>query len=102
MITVVHKDSPITISATRFYIGRPSPLGNPFKIGAHGTREQVIHRYEQWLAKRELDNLAVSNEMKKILKFARIGDVELACYCAPLACHGDVIKKRVEYLLNQK
>lgn len=27
------------------YIGRPSLLGNPFKLGEHGTREKVIACY---------------------------------------------------------
>ena len=31
------------------YIGRPSLIGNPYRIGAHGTREQVIARYREWL-----------------------------------------------------
>jgi hypothetical protein len=31
------------------YIGRPSLLGNPFKIGQHGTRREVIQRYRAWL-----------------------------------------------------
>lgn len=31
------------------YIGRPSLLGNPFKIGQHGTREEVVQRYKAWL-----------------------------------------------------
>ncbi|RSM68963.1 hypothetical protein DL991_40905 [Amycolatopsis sp. WAC 01375] len=31
------------------YIGRGGKWGSPFKIGTHGTREQVIARYEQWL-----------------------------------------------------
>ena len=27
------------------YIGRGSPLGNPFVIGVHGTRKEVIDKY---------------------------------------------------------
>jgi hypothetical protein len=31
------------------YVGRPSPLGNPFALGRDGSREQVIARYRRWL-----------------------------------------------------
>ncbi len=31
------------------YIGRPSPLGNPYKIGEHGTRHEVLAKYRAWL-----------------------------------------------------
>ena len=31
------------------YIGRPSLLGNPFKIGKDRTRQEVIRKYGIWL-----------------------------------------------------
>ena len=102
MITVVRKDSPITQGVVRIYIGRPSPLGNPIKIGVHGTRDYVIQRYRQWLPKQELDSAAARAEMKNILYSAKRGNVELACHCKPFDCHGDVIKERIEYLLSQE
>jgi hypothetical protein len=75
------------------YVGRPSPLGNPYRVGQHGTREEIIARYEKWLgttdaALRELIRL---NEMDKAGR-----DLVLACWCAPLPCHADVIKKVIE------
>jgi len=64
------------------YIGRPSKWGNPFSIGKHGTREEVIELYRRYvLAKREM-LLAIRAELK--------GKI-LGCWCAPLACHGDVL-----------
>lgn len=63
------------------YIGRGSIWGNPFVIGRDGTREQVIQLYYDYL---------LSNEYL----LARIGDLKgkvLGCWCAPLACHGDVL-----------
>ena len=64
------------------YIGRPSKWGNPFVIGRDGTREQVIEQFRAYL---------LSNPT--LLEAARIelaGKV-LACWCAPLLCHGDVL-----------
>jgi hypothetical protein len=31
------------------YIGRPSLFGNPFEIGTHGSRDEVIDKYKSWL-----------------------------------------------------
>jgi hypothetical protein len=68
-------------------IMRPSKWGNPFVIGRDGNREQVISKYAEWIkthprliadAKRELNG-----------KY-------LVCCCAPLPCHGDVLKKIIE------
>lgn len=69
-------------SAFDVYVGRPSPYGNPFVIGRDGSRDEVIAKYRAWLmAKPELVAQA-----KRELK----GKV-LACWCAPLACHADVL-----------
>lgn len=83
------------------YIGRGSPLGNPFKIVANGyTRAQVISMYEEWLKNQILNgNKAIISEINRLLNIAANGDLILRCYCAPLPCHGDVIKKFLEELL---
>jgi len=46
MITVVNKRY---YRGGGVYIGRPSLLGNPFRIGEHGTRKEVIAKYRVWL-----------------------------------------------------
>lgn len=73
------------------YIGRPGPFGNPFVIGRDGTREEVITKYRRWLYERcERDanyRAAVASLRGKVL----------GCYCAPKACHGDVLTKAAEY-----
>jgi len=61
------------------YIGRPSIWGNPFIVGKHGTREEVIKKHEAYLRK----NLYLIANLYK-LAGKRIG-----CYCAPKPCHGD-------------
>lgn len=73
------------------YIGRPSPWGNPFtfKEGTSAkficpTREECIQKYEEWLmAQPELVAMAKTELKGKVL----------ACWCAPLACHGDILSK---------
>ena len=64
------------------YIGRPSIFGNPFVIGKDGNREQVIVKYKEYA----LNN----SKLLVAIKGLKDNDV-LGCYCAPLACHGDVI-----------
>ncbi len=80
------------------YIGRPSPLGNPYSIGRHGTRDEVIELYRVWLCARltKGDEPRVLVALDKIIGEVLAGyDVTLRCYCAPLPCHGDVIKELV-------
>lgn len=66
------------------YIGRPSVWGNPFKLGVHGsTREEVIAKYETWLLGK--DNKWLRDKLPELK-----GKI-LGCWCAPKACHGDVL-----------
>lgn len=62
-------------------IMRPSIWGNPFRIGLHGNREEVIQMFKERVSKQpHLIKLA-----KEKLKGKRLG-----CCCKPLPCHGDV------------
>lgn len=65
------------------YIGRPGPLGNPFRIGQHGTREEVIRLHMQYAR----DRILHDPEYKRIV--AACYGKRLGCYCSPLPCHGD-------------
>ena len=73
------------------YCGRPSKLGNPYNKWNHGSREQnieacakdvkwleVLEDFDDWVARKDIDNLY------------------LGCYCAPKACHCDIIKARID------
>jgi hypothetical protein len=63
------------------YIGRPSKWGNPFAIGRDGSRAQVIAKYRAWvLARPEL-----------VAALPELRGKTLGCWCAPQACHGDVL-----------
>lgn len=65
------------------YIGRGSPWGNPFPISnVHGGREIVIVKYEDWV-----------NGLPALLERAKreLKGKTLVCFCAPKACHGDVL-----------
>lgn len=64
------------------YIGRPSKYGNPFIIGKHGTREDVVQLYRQWIVLQPALYLSIRQELR---------GKDLVCFCSPLACHGDVL-----------
>ena len=64
------------------YIGRGSKWGNPFVIGKDGTRAEVIEKYGRWLADQHL----------LLRSLDELHDRDLLCFCAPLACHGDLLK----------
>lgn len=67
------------------YIGRPGKWGNPFKIGPHGSREDVIRKYKEWITSTP-EGLALLAEARVELKGKKLG-----CHCAPLPCHGHVL-----------
>ena len=62
-------------------IDRMTKWGNPFKMGIDGTREEVIEMYKDYIQ----DNLFLIEELKKLRP------KRLLCWCAPKACHGDVL-----------
>jgi len=71
----------VRAETAQVYVGRGSKWGNPFHIGQHGTRAQVIAKYRSWL-------------LQQPSLMAALGELTgktLGCYCAPLACHGDVL-----------
>ena len=68
------------------YIGRPSKWGNPFTIGRHGTREEVISKYEAYV----MDHPYLIDDLPEL-----IGKT-LGCWCKPKSCHGDILARMVE------
>ena len=74
------------------YIGRPSKWGNPFLIGRDGNRAEVIEKYRDYI-------------QQKPALLAQIGELRgkrLACYCAPLPCHGDVLAALADAPVEQQ
>jgi len=84
------------------YISRPALLGNPFKIGEHGTREQVIARYREWLWEQIKQQGEVYRELKRLAEQARQGELVLVCWCKEqgraVGCHGDVVSAAILWI----
>ena len=77
------------------YVGRPSPLGNPWPIGRGLDRTQAIAAYRRWLFDQWND--ATSDAWLELLrlrgKLIRDGSLVLACWCTPLPCHAEVVRE---------
>ena len=71
------------------YIGRPSIYGNPFIMGVHGTREDVIAKYSDWI-----DGLipAPKGQLTPTVdEIWKLKGKRLGCFCKPKDCHGDIL-----------
>lgn len=101
MITITNRKTNATESG--IYVGRPSPLGNPYPVLEH-TRDRALEMYRKWLRltiaeKDDLDDRTAraSNFFWNLVEKVKKGEsIELVCWCKPLHCHGDIIKEEIE------
>ena len=70
------------------YIGRGSPLGNPFPITKELPRLEAIAKYKVYLIQRILSNNDIILSALRSLK----EDSKLLCFCSPAPCHGNIVK----------
>lgn len=111
-----------TSSENNFYIGRPSPLSNPFTHNgkrsnlakkSFKTREEALMAYEEYFKAMYGHDEEFTKEFDKIYEKYKNGeDIYLQCFCKPEPCHGDIIAKylqrkflrdkKQEFLRNKK
>jgi hypothetical protein len=70
-------------TANGVYVGRPSKWGNPFALGRDGSRSEVIAKYRCW----------VVTQTDLMNSPAELRGKDLICWCAPLACHAEVLRE---------
>lgn len=71
-----------------------SNLANPYVVGKHGTKEEVLLLYTKWLIKRLADDHEVWTELRSLSSGSILG-----CWCVdkpiagvkPYVCHCDII-----------
>ena len=82
------------------YIGRGSPLGNPFVISIHGNRMEVCQKYKTWFYREiRIEEPILMTELQRLLKILiEKKTITLGCFCSPKQCHGETVK---EYLLSK-
>lgn len=85
------------------YIGRRKDglgiWGNPFRIGDYHegkliTRELSLELYEIYIR----DKLNKDRKLRDLL--VSMINSRLGCWCAPKACHGDILKKLCQELID--
>ncbi len=83
------------------YVGRPTIHGNPFHLGADGTREEVVWKHFLYFHRRIQSDPLFKQEVLKL------AGGKLGCYCHewngigdnPLYCHADNIASYLNNLL---
>lgn len=80
-------------------IMRGTPLGNPFKMGGESERGYRIEQYRQWLWKQMQSDTPQLRELKRLAVLHKQNEeVLLSCCCKPKPCHGDIVKRAIEWL----
>jgi hypothetical protein len=98
-VTVTNQHKPDSLGP-RVYVGRGSPLGNPFRMAKESDRDQVCEAYEVWLRKQyRLPPSLQRTALDQLVARHRAGeDLRLECFCAPKRCHADFVKHAIERL----
>lgn len=84
-------------------VTRPGPLGNPYPLTNESERAEAIRLYERWLWNQIHSDTPQLAEIKRIIKALREGGkVALSCVCAPRACHAEIVKKAVKWVIARE
>ena len=76
-------------------VDRETPWGNPFVVGRHGTRAQVIARYRRHLWRR------IRAGETDLADLAALDGRDLACWCHPKPCHAAVLARAARWAAEQ-
>jgi hypothetical protein len=63
---------------------------NPFKIGKHGSRDDVLVLYEEYITEKINEDSELLDELRNL------NGKNLGCWCAPEPCHGDILKEIIQ------
>lgn len=96
-VEVVHvrdygtKNKRVSSDTLYVYCGRPSRLKNPYPMKKESDRTMVIEKYaaDQFCLE-ECEAFKVWVSKKPWIRHLKLG-----CFCAPKACHCDVIRQRI-------
>ena len=91
-------------SGPGIYIGRPSPLGNPFSHLENtlakfkvSSRKEAVSSYEEWIISKLYEHDSNNPQLIAFKKLQQtMQPFNLICWCAPSSCHGDILKKLLD------
>lgn len=78
------------------YVGRGSPLGNPFTLEEHGLGALELYRKHLW-ARIKANDRAVLQALESLTP-----DHRVVCSCWPRNCHAEVIVRAWRWLRSKK
>lgn len=64
---------------------KSSIFANPFKIGKHGDRTEILNKYRKYMIEKLYNDTSLQKELFK-LKGKNLG-----CWCAPEPCHANIL-----------
>ena len=76
------------------YVGRPTPLGNPFIISKFCSRDEACDQYIDWFNNQLLtSDVKFHSQLRGLAqKYREQGELTLLCYCHPKRCHAETIR----------
>ena len=92
------------------YIARPSVLANPWShmdsnypdVIKVGSRKEAVDNYINYFLQQYKNDSSFREIIDDLVELHKNNiDFNLVCWCSPKECHGDVIKKFVEYQVNR-
>ncbi len=102
-------DDVYTVYIGRKFDGKESIWQNPFRIEKGFSRNAVLQKYYEyitWLIDTEkcyrneqrygiIPSVCHHCDLKRLKELAEMGTLKLVCWCAPKACHGDILKDQI-------
>lgn len=73
---------------------KSSNFANPFKIGKHGNRNEVLSKYRKYIIEILDNDILLQNELIK-LKGKNLG-----CWCFPEPCHANILLELIDLYEN--
>ena len=82
-------------------VDRSSILGNPFKIGIDGDRDEVCDKQSKYFDKNCEGKL--KKELDRLLEIhKRYGKLRIFCWCEPERCHARKIKSYLDERIQEE
>jgi hypothetical protein len=100
----IHTRAPYDIYIGRRRNGDPNQhYGNPFSHLSSGlakvhvsSREEAVAAYRAWLNGDKYQDIEPARRTWILSNLDRLRGKTLGCFCAPKACHGDVLARLVD------
>jgi len=95
MIKNMHNVKPVNLWDVK--VDRSTRLGNPYQMGVGMSRERACIEYEKYFYEKAIYNPSFKEKLDSLIIIYKVhGQLSLFCWCAPLRCHAETIKRYLE------